>query len=180
MNPTTSQFDATNPNNPNGDNDLPGTAQGRQALYINTRSSDVVTSVTYSAADLGNFVIGDTYQLTVAIGDSNAGNDGGTYSVDLLDNGVEVESGSSTAPEGTFDDLSLTLPYVATDKGAISFSLGITGGDEDDVEQGFFDNVRLTQTGVTVATPEPTSMALMIAGLLTFFGLNVLRRRSQV
>jgi hypothetical protein len=176
-------FDAgiTNPNSVTfvrtAGNLLPGTANSTQALVIDGFQDEV--TATYQGS-LGNYVAGDTYTLTVAIGDAlndvNSGETGGTYHLDLLQNGASIPGASitGTATVGNFTDLTLTFTAPSDVTGAIGFDLGMSSNNPFGQEQqGFFTNVRLTQSAV----PEPSSMALTLVGAALMTGL-VLRRRS--
>ena len=44
----------------------------------------------------------------------------------------------------------------------------------------FIDHINLTQTMAAVPAPEPSSLALILAGALAFIGLSILRHRSQL
>jgi hypothetical protein len=175
-NPSVSEFPAAPGSaNPNGDNPLTGTSNGHQALYIVADGGPLApTTATYNAS-LGSFVAGDTYTLTVAIGNGEGDPSGGTYSLNFLENGIDVgPTASSLAPSGTFSDLTLT--YTPTVSGSISFSLGLTGSVAGTATEGFFDNVRLTQA---TPAPEPSSVALMFAGGVMVMAVSTWRRRSQ-
>jgi hypothetical protein len=158
------------------DNPLPGAADGKQALEIESFTSE--EKATYNAGNLGNFVAGDQYTLTVAIGDGLADATshqvGGTYSIDLLENGQVVDTASSTAQVGTFTDLSLTFTAGAGDTGAINFDLGLTGDNGTGKTLGYIDNVGLT----VQATPEPSSIALSLiaAGFMAVLGFRRARK----
>ncbi len=158
------------------DNPLPGAAVGNQALEIESFTSE--EKATYNAGNLGNFVAGDTYKLTVAIGDgladSLSNQVGGTYTIDLLENGQVVGTASSTATVDNFTDLSLSFTAGADDTGAISFDLGLTGDNGTGKTLGYFNDVQLS----VEAAPEPSSIALSLiaTGVLAILGLRRARK----
>lgn len=172
-NPNTAAFTRTDANL------LPGTANSTQAMVIDGFQDETVA--TYQGS-LGNYIAGDTYTLTVAIGDAmndvSSGETGGTYHLDLLLNGSAVASTTGTATVGNFTDLTLTFTATSADTGAIGFDLGMSSNYVFGQEQeGFFDNVRLTQDS-PAAVPEPSSSALVVAGLLAAVAFGVQRRRA--
>ena len=101
-------------------------------------ATDTLTS-TLTGAD---FVSGDTYNLSVEAGGNSGNSYDGTYFVELLDNGVEVASGTldgSTITGGTFATLSLSTPFVAADNGAIGVLIGFTTTETSNQQANFSD-----------------------------------------
>lgn len=158
-------------------------ADGFQTAYVNLASGASATLV-YNPADpntgdpsntgqsLGNFVNGDNYSLTVAVGTPL---NGGAfhYSIELLDNGTPVATSSATSPataSGTFTQA--TINYAAVDTGAIGIE--ILASDPNTASSiADFDNVSLVDLGPSGAPPIPEPTALL---LLTAVPL-LLRRR---
>jgi hypothetical protein len=162
------------------DTPLPSPADGLNALFeFAAAGQSTPTLVTYSG-NLGDFIAGDTYTLTVAVGDGSfTDSPFGMFSADLLSNGGSVKTSTLTptaAEQGTFQDLSVTYTATQADAGkAIGFDLGLTNIDGTQ-EEGLFDNVTLTQDAV----PEPSSLAfLMVSGVIGLL-LLVFRHRFQV
>jgi hypothetical protein len=115
------------------------------------------------------------YTLSVDVGrrfDVIAAN----YSLNLLDgSSVFCTSGSNSngsITAGTFADITLTCATGATVPGGF-LGIELTG----DGRQIDFDNVRLDVTASTVATPEPSALALTFVGLLVSGLFFVLSRR---
>jgi hypothetical protein len=180
-NPTVTEF----PGLPNasGDNILLGPAGGTQALELATTQAAGTASTAQAQYDtdvdpIGKYVAGDTYTLTVAIGDGLGDTSGGTYSLDLKSGVAIVDTVSAKAGlQGTFSTLSLS--YVATAAMAgtqIGFNLDLATVAAHTITDGFVDNVTLTQTA---PAPEPSSMALMAAGMAAVASMSYLRKRLQ-
>jgi hypothetical protein len=116
------------------------------------------------------------YTLSVDVG-RRLDKSGVGYSLTLLD-GTNVFCTSSNSSglitAGTFQDKTLTCATGATVPGGF-LSIELTG----DGNQIDFDNVRLDVSPSTVATPEPSALALTSVGLLVSGLFFVLSRRRQ-
>ena len=123
-----------------------GDLDGATALYN-------ISSGTTSQTLTDSIVVGDTYTLTVAVGDRDAGGRAGFagYDIRLQAGGVDLGGTatlqSSTSPgDGTFTDVTLTYTAQAGDSGLLGISIGtFSAGSGKSTD---FDNVRLTK-GVT-------------------------------
>ncbi|MDA8376566.1 MAG: hypothetical protein M0Z50_05845 [Planctomycetia bacterium] len=172
---------------------LPPTADGYQNAYVNfTAATTPYTAVfTYDPNDtatagatpmpLGNFTPGDTYTLTVAIG-NRLDKTFWSYGLTLTENGTPVgamTTGQTTSNSGTFFDATYNFTAGASDTGAIGIQIDTTdgmavGATKSNGTQASFDNVRLSYA--SAATPEPASLLLIIPML----GLLALRRRGAM
>jgi hypothetical protein len=154
---------------------LPGTANSTQFGYLNLNYLGDTSNYTYSGSpSLGNFVAGNIYTLTVAVG-TRLDNSAPSYSISLLSNGTPVGVAATGVGEtGTFYDLSETFTATAAQNGQ-AIGIILTGIDNiSGFEQPHFTNVRLTE----VVTPEPSSLvALCGLGVMGMF-LVVRRRRK--
>jgi len=159
-------FTSTNP--------LPAPADGNQLVYLVPGIGN--TSSITTSASLGAVAANMLYTLTVAVGNrsDNLFFDTGTYTIDLLANGVSVAEAAlagSTIAHGTFSDLSATFTSPASGPligESLTIRLSATAGSNND--EAIFDNVRLTATAV----PEPTTWALLGMGAVALFA----RRRT--
>ena len=143
-----------------------GDMDGENALFFANNTDQSVTQTLSSLAEVGL-----TYDLTVAVGDRDAGGRAGFagYTIELLSDSQVLASVSGTELEspgdGTFTDVSLSYTVVDGDPlGPLGIRVGTNGaaaGRSTD-----FDNIRLT------AVPEPGSLALVSLG-----GLALFRRR---
>jgi hypothetical protein len=158
-NPVSSMYAGTGGSGSDGV--LPGTGDGYTFDLMNFGSLGATTTYTYAGSSLGNFVIGQSYQLTLAIGlrADERGNGSPDYKIELLNNGSVIDSSSGLATLGTFTNLSLTVPFTDLSyTGAIG--IAIVGTDNTGgFQQANFDNVRL------VETPEPSAYAMLFGGL---------------
>jgi hypothetical protein len=162
-------FTSTNP--------LPAPADGDQLAYL-VPGAENTSSLTTSAS-LGTVAANMLYTLTVALGNrsDNLFFDTGTYTIDLLANGVSVAEATragSTITHGTFSDLSAT--FVSPASGpligeSLTIRLSATAGSDND--EAIFDNVRLMATSV----PEPATTTMIVGGMAA---LARLRRRGRV
>ena len=126
-----------------------------------------------------NFVVGDSYDVSVGVGASAYNGHDGTYFIDLTDNGMVVASGTldgDSIASGTFATLSLTTPYTATDTGALGIVIGFTN-TQSQFQQANFNDVTLTSSSPSV--PEPSSYALLGLGLAMFVFLLRLKKRQS-
>ena len=119
-----------------------------------------------------SIVVGNTYTMTVAVGDRDAGSRAtfSGYDIRLLAGGSLVASTSSTVSpgDGTFTDVSFSYTAEAGDSGLLGIELRETNGGGGKAVD--FDNVRLSFTAV----PEPSSTALLSLG-----GLALMLRRKR-
>src|ERR1700730_57953 len=162
-------FTSTNP--------LPAPADRNQLAYLVPGAGN--TSSITSSASLGTVAANMLYTLTVALGNrsDNLFFDTGTYTIDLLANGVSVAEATragSTITHGTFSDLSAT--FVSPASGpligeSLTIRLSATAGSAND--EAIFDNVRLTASSV----PEPAISTMIIGGMAA---LVWWRRRRRV
>ncbi len=150
-------FTSTNP--------LPAPADSNQLAYLVPGAGN--TSSITTSASLGAVAANTLYTLTVALGNrsDNLFFDTGTYTIDLLANGVsiaEATQAGSTIAHGTFSDLSaaFTSPAAGPVVGeSLTIRLSATAGSSND--EAIFDNVRLT----TTAVPEPAISTMILAGM---------------
>jgi hypothetical protein len=148
---------------------LPGTADGYTFALINVGAGES-GSLTYSGPSLGNFTIGQTYTLTVAIGQRLDTPTSSLYTIELLNGGLLADASTATsAVHGTFTDLSLSFTDLA-DTGTIGIELYAANSGSGNFEQASFDNVRL------VETPEPSTHAEILGGCM-LLGLVAWNRR---
>ena len=162
-------FTSTNP--------LPAPADGDQLAYLVPGAGN--TSSLTTSASLGTVAANMLYTLTVALGNrsDNLFFDTGTYTIDLLANGVSIAEATragSTVTHGTFSDLSAT--FVSPASGpligeSLTIRLSATAGSDND--EAIFDNVRLMATPV----PEPATTTMIVGGMAA---LAWLRRRGRV
>lgn len=157
-----------------------GYADGYQLAYANLAPGGSV-SLTYNASDpnagdppdtgksLGNFVVGDSYTLTVAVGTPQSGNGYSYgYSIVILDNGVPVATSSGSSPATASGDwLEASVPYIAADDGAIGIEL-LASNSNASATIANFDNVQLNDSGPAPAppAPEPASLSLLAVGFI--------------
>ncbi len=148
---------------------LPGTADGKQAVYVN--SSDVYQ-------DVGKLLANTTYTLTVAAGNQPGYGPGSSGEIELVNGsnaGGALLSGAPVGPNGdpnhplaigNFTDFTTTFTTGGSVSGDLTIVLAKTSGNQVD-----YDNVRLTAS----TTPEPAS--LVVWGLVIAGGIVVSRRR---
>ncbi len=139
-------------------NGIPVGGDGPQSAALGSFSSF------RSAVPLANIVSGQTYTLTIAIGDSMDGGEPGTLRLGFLINDSFVPGGDITfaadtySPEGTFTDFTLQYTALPADSGnTLKIFLGqvIHGGSV------YLDNIRLTTSPV----PEPATPLLVLSSL---------------
>jgi hypothetical protein len=142
-------FSSTNP--------LPAPADGNQIAYLFPGAAGATCSIT-TTNSLGTIVPDSFYTLTVALGNrsDNLFFDSGTYTIDILANGVSVGEATlagNTIAHGSFVDLSTSFfsgsgSLVGE---SLTIELSATAGTSSD--EGIFDNVRLSvpESGSTCA-----------------------------
>jgi hypothetical protein len=134
-----------------------GTMSGPRVAYIfdaNGTGASVTTRTQHVVA------AGETYLLTVAIGQRNATQQAfGRVTLSLWDDDSLLATGNvATAPApGSFGDASLRYTAQAADAGRLRLQLSVPAG----TNYADFDNVRLSVTAV----PEPATAGLMMLGL---------------
>lgn len=170
-------FTSTNP--------LPAPADGNQVAYLFPGAAANSCSIT-TTNSLGLIAANTDYLLTVALGNRNDNLffDTGTYTIDLLANGVSIAESALTGSaitHGTFTDLSAS--FLATSGPLIGESLTIrlsaTAGSNND--EGIFDNVRLTASPVGLPDVGGTMMLLGIGMVgIGMLHLQLGCRRGQI
>jgi hypothetical protein len=151
---------------------LPGTADSAQVGFLNL-PAPFSNNFTYIGTSLGNFVLGQTYELKVAVGGRK---DGGLppslYTVTLLAGVTPAGTGASGAGVAdTFYDLSYSFTATAAEAGLpIGISLAASNNRTSGFSQANFDNVRLT------LVPEPSSLTILAIAAI---GLPCFRRRKR-
>src|ERR1700730_18139963 len=161
----------------NSTNPLPAPADGNQIAYLVPGAGN--TSSITTSSSLGAVAANMLYTLTVAVGNrsDNLFFDTGTYTIDLLANGVSVAEATragSTIAHGTFSDLSAVFASPASGPligESLTIRLSATAGSAND--EAIFDNVRLTASSV----PEPAISTMIIGGMAA---LVWWRRRRRV
>ena len=140
-----------------------GTMSGARVGFLFTSPGAFMTNTTTY-----NVVVGETYALTVAIGDRTFGGSSFGAVLTLLDGDSVLASQTvSSAPTvGSFGDATLTYTAVAGDGGALRIRLGQSAA----ANYADFDNVRLNVVAASV--PEPAHVAVAGLGMLAY-----LRRR---
>jgi len=158
------------PNATGNDAPLPGTADGGQAVFMNTGAIANAAATLTSAASLAAVQSESVYTLTVAVG--NALGTGtqvpGIFRIALLANGVEVSNfitdDANLITDGNFADFSTTFTTAAASPlagQALTIRLTTDNDGPNANAQIFFDNVRLDAvtsvvppTAVDVASPD--------------------------
>ena len=117
-----------------------GSMDSTNALFFASTSNE---SVSQTLSEL--IVVGNTYELTVAVGDRDNGGDAefAGYTLQLRDGDSVLKTVSSnTSPgDGTFSDVVLTYTAQAGDSGALGITIGTTNAGSGRATD--FDNVRL-------------------------------------
>lgn len=146
-----------------------GTSDGTSALFV---SSDDDLSVLQTLSTQAQ--VGDTIDLTVAVGDRDAGDRAGFagYLIELLSDGEVIASVSAgrdgSLGDGTFSDVLLNYTIDENDPlGPLGIRLGTNGAGAGFATD--FDNVRFSITSV----PEPGSLTIIGLGSL----MVIVRRR---
>jgi hypothetical protein len=162
-------FTSTNP--------LPAPADGNQLAYLFPGAAGATSSIT-TTNSLGLIAANTDYVLTVALGNRNDGIffDTGTYTIDLLANGVPVAQtnfAGNLIAHGTFVDVSTS--FVSPSFGpligeSLTIELSATAGSSSD--EGILDNVRLTSSSVP---DRGSTFGLLTLSLAALFGANRLR-----
>lgn len=148
-----------------------GTSSGNNCAFINNDDPGVTDTIT-SAASLATITGQTEYTLTIAIGnpkpnDSSLYGSPGNVSFSLLANGVAFATKTvtnGTVPNGTFEDFTLTFTTPSSGS-IIGENLEIQMAalpEQNSAYQPAFDNVRLDDTAVIVAVPEPATWALLV------------------
>ena len=146
-------------------NPLPTPAEGNQVAYLVPGAGN--TSSITTSASLGTVAANMLYTLTVALGNRNDSLffDTGTYTINLLANGVSVAQATragNTVPHGGFSDLSAVFTSPASGPvigESLTIRLSASAGSAND--EAIFDNVRLTASAV----PEPAISTMIIGGM---------------
>jgi hypothetical protein len=156
-----------------GDGVLPGTGDGYTMALLNLSGSSDTGTFTYSGPSLGNFVLGQSYALTVAIGWRLDEPASASYTLELLNNGTPIASTSATtaSSQGSFNDLTLNL-NDSSYSGSIGLAI-VASDNDNDFEQANFDNVRLAET------PEPSTYAEILGGCMLLGLIAGNRRRFR-
>ena len=138
FNVSTDDYTTTDSTDSNGG--VVGSMDSTNALFFASTANESV-SQTLSES----IVVGNTYELTVAVGDRDNGDDAGFagYILQLSDGDSVLKTVSSNASpaDGTFSDVVLTYTAQAGDSGALGITIGTTNagsGRSTDL-----DNVRL-------------------------------------
>jgi hypothetical protein len=134
-----------------------GTMNGARVAYI-FNSTGAGASITASGQH--TVVTGETYLLTVAIGQRNATQQSfSRVTLSLWDgDSLLASSDVTTAPAlGSFGDASLSYTAQAVDAGNLRIQLSVPAN----TNYADFDNVRLSVTPV----PEPATLGLMALGV---------------
>jgi hypothetical protein len=166
--------DANNYQNATGRNTPTGGDGAQSAAVLNTGSLQ-------SAASLATVQQGSIYSLTVAVGNPTNQTPGdlrlGFLIGDTFVNGGDVTLTSATAnglfADQRFTDYSFNYTASAADAGkTLKIFLGQTTTGFNLVG---FDNVRLS----AVATPEPSTYAMMALGLVALCVLGAKRKKNE-
>jgi hypothetical protein len=158
-----SGFASTNP--------LPAPADGNQVVYLFPGAAGATSSIT-TTNSLGLISANTMYTLTAALGNRNDNLffDTGTYTIDLLANGVSVAESTlagSTIAHGAFTDFStsfsspLSGPLIGE---SLTIELSATAGSTTD--EGILDNVRLTSSSVPDTGSTIVLLTLSLATLV--------------
>jgi hypothetical protein len=164
FNPASSDFTGSNGST------TPSGANGTNIATASTGGS------LQSSASLTTVQSSTKYSLTVAIGNNLQGPTGNARVGFLLDDafvtGRDITfDASSYAPAGTFSDYTFSFDSAAADVGkSLKIYLGATSG----TNYVAFDNLRLN----AVATPEPSTYAMMALGLVALCVLGAKRKKD--
>jgi hypothetical protein len=160
------------------DSPLPGTADGGQAVFLNG-SLVGNTQVFVTVDPLATVEAGQTYTLTVAVGNA-LDSDPGDVAIQLtVNNSVVAQTTANDASllEGTFTDLEVVYVAPATGPqvgGGLKIRLrqaNTAGGGQ----VAYFDRVEL-EDGVV---PEPAAPLLLVTGAAALVAARRVRRRSH-
>jgi hypothetical protein len=152
---------------------LPGTGDGFQYALAGVYDAGVSgvpqkATLTYSGTSLGNFEIGTTYTLTVAVG-QRAGMRPTSYTAVMLADGVATGTPQAIdATEGTFTDLTYTFQ---AGESVSNKPIGIQFTGTGLWTHAAFDNVRLD-----ASVPEPACLSIFGGAALLLAG----RRRKAM
>ena len=159
-------------------------ADGANAAFVNAGGTNGSGTIT-SAASLGAVSAGNTYTLTVAVGNPSGGGtqQPGSFTIELFVNGVVATSfpltnADTSITDGTFADFTTSFTATAAQAGgALTAQLyHVNQGTGNGNAQLFFDNVRVTGVvapavpGVNVASPDGNLVCTIanVSGRLTF------------
>jgi hypothetical protein len=158
---------------------VPTGGDGPQSAFLQQTAS------MQSAASLATVQgMGSQYSLTFALGDfAGVGAESGNVRLGFKIGDAFVTNGDITltqataanyATEGTFRDYTFNYTSTAADQGkTLKIFFGQTQVDDNIVG---FDNVRLN---ATVATPEPSTYAMMVLGLVALCVLGAKRKKGE-
>lgn len=127
-----------------------GDMDGQNAVFL---AGNTVSSVSQILSE--TIVVGETYTLTVAVGNRDVGGKSGFagYDIKLLAGGVEVaNTNGELLTDATFTDVSLVYVAQSGDSGALEIQLGSSSLASTSTSVDF-DNVRLTTTDIVVVEP---------------------------
>ena len=155
---------------------LPGTADGGQAVFLRGSLAGN-TEVFVTINPVATVVAGETYTLTVAVGNA-LDSDPGDVAIQLaVNNSVVAQTMANDAslPEGTFTDLQAV--YVAPPSaagGALKIRVRqlVTGAGN---QTAYFDRIELEDGAV----PEPGAPLLLAIGAAALAGARRVRSRSS-
>ncbi len=168
FNPNTSFY--TNTNILDASGGVVGDMDKENVLFFANDTDQSVMQTLSAVAEVGT-----TYELTVAVGDRDAGSRTAFagYRIELLSGGVVlaalVAASDASPGDGTFTDVTLSYTVLESDPlGELGIRIGTNGAAAGRATD--FDGVSLVATPV----PEPATMSLLALG-----GMAMLRRRKK-